>query len=168
MSEDQLIRTDYKMVWHCIHKYGFDATEDNFQTGCIGLIKAFRKFDASKGYSFTTFAYRCIFNEIGCAHRKPIVTHVYLDDKTWRIMHDDFPSYMDNDYEVKNALKYVLGSFYLNEVQQQLFYDFYIRKSNGYHMNCQTLADDCNLPITRIYALMKKIKLAFLEIYEIA
>lgn len=38
--------------------------EDLFQVGCIGLIKAYKKYDASYETKFTTYAYTYIFGEM--------------------------------------------------------------------------------------------------------
>lgn len=38
--------------------------EDLFQVGCVGLIKAYKKYDASYETKFTTYAYTYIFGEM--------------------------------------------------------------------------------------------------------
>ena len=44
--------------------------EDMFQTGIIGLLKAINTFDASKGYSFSTYAFPIVRNELLLVFRK--------------------------------------------------------------------------------------------------
>ena len=51
----------YKIT-HYFEKYG--NKEDLFQVGCIGLIKAYKKYDESFGAKFTTYAYLYILGEI--------------------------------------------------------------------------------------------------------
>lgn len=43
---------------------GYFDYEDIFQEGCIGLLKAVRSFKPDKGIKFSTYAGRCITNEI--------------------------------------------------------------------------------------------------------
>lgn len=47
----------HRRYHHLKHKYEYD---DIFQTGCIGLMKAVKDFDESKGTKFSTYAYICI------------------------------------------------------------------------------------------------------------
>lgn len=168
MSEEQLTEMDYRMVWHCIHKYGFDVTEDNFQTGCIGLIKACRAFDKAKGYTFSTFAYRCIYNEIYCSHRGKRVTHVLLDDIAWRMLYEKSCVCMDGAFELSNMLKAVLNSFLLDKAQQQLFYEFYIKRAEGEPSTYEELARACHITTYKVNHIIKAVKLAFLNLYDIA
>ena len=44
--------------------------EDMFQTGIIGLLKAINTFDSSKGYKFSTYAFRVVRNELLLTFRK--------------------------------------------------------------------------------------------------
>jgi len=43
--------------------------DDWFQDGCVGLVKACKSFDSSKGCTFATYACRCILNELKMAYR---------------------------------------------------------------------------------------------------
>jgi len=49
------------LVWKIINKYNYTPPlgmdeDDLFQTGCIGLMTAARKFNAELGYTFSTYA----------------------------------------------------------------------------------------------------------------
>lgn len=43
---------------------GYKNKEDLFQVGCIGLMMAYSRFDASQGAKFTTYAYPYILGEM--------------------------------------------------------------------------------------------------------
>ncbi len=38
--------------------------DDYYQTGCMALLKAVDNFDFTKGYKFSTYAYKCIINSL--------------------------------------------------------------------------------------------------------
>ena len=63
------------LVGHIVKKFADRAGktydyEDIFSIGSIGLIKAVDTFDSGKGFAFSTYASRCILNEILQAFRK--------------------------------------------------------------------------------------------------
>lgn len=62
---DDLITDNMSLVYHIIHhdypRYKTD--EDVIQSGMLGLVKASKNFDASKG-KFSTYARRYIHGEI--------------------------------------------------------------------------------------------------------
>lgn len=61
-----LIKENTGLVWSVARRFlgrGYEA-EDLFQIGCIGLIKAVRKFDMSFGVRFSTYAVPMIMGEI--------------------------------------------------------------------------------------------------------
>ena len=83
-SEELLIRHNLRLVAHISKKYRnskFD-TEDLISIGSIGLMKAIKTFSYEKGNSFSTYASRCIDNEILMTFRsdKKNVNAVYLED----------------------------------------------------------------------------------------
>lgn len=63
-----LLRSNIKLVYYCLRHYvHIDSylTEDIAeQCGIIGLWKAIKAYDTDKGIKFSTFAIRCIMNEI--------------------------------------------------------------------------------------------------------
>lgn len=67
MSErDERIISNLKLVNHILWtKFpNLARSEDAFQIGCVGLIKAVDTYDAESGIAFSTYAFKCIQNEI--------------------------------------------------------------------------------------------------------
>ena len=65
-AREKLIRRNLRLVAHVVKKYGANETlqEDLLSIGTIGLIKAVDSFSVEKGSRFSTYAARCIENEI--------------------------------------------------------------------------------------------------------
>ncbi|MEG1141413.1 MAG: RNA polymerase sporulation sigma factor SigK [Clostridia bacterium] len=65
-AKDKLIEHNLRLVAHIAKKYSknnFDM-EDFISIGTIGLIKAINSFKGDKGYKISTYASKCIDNEI--------------------------------------------------------------------------------------------------------
>ncbi len=73
-EEQQIILENQKLVYHMIKKTGVTPAscdyDDLFQIGIIGLLNAIRSFDESKGYAFSSYACRCIENELSINYKK--------------------------------------------------------------------------------------------------
>ncbi len=83
-AEEKLIKHNLRLVAHITKKYknsNIDQ-EDLISIGSIGLMKAIKTFTYEKGNSFSTYAARCIENEILMTFRsdKKNADTVYLDD----------------------------------------------------------------------------------------
>lgn len=64
-ARDQLIEHNLRLVAHIVKKYDIHKeTQDLISIGTIGLIKAIDSFKIEKGKKLTTYASRCIENEI--------------------------------------------------------------------------------------------------------
>lgn len=65
-ARSQLIEHNLRLVAHIVKKYDIkkEQTEDLISIGTIGLIKAVDSFKPEKGHKLTTYASRCIENEI--------------------------------------------------------------------------------------------------------
>ncbi len=65
-AEEKLVRHNLRLVAHISNKYksNFSDADDLISVGSIGLIKAVRSFDPDRANNFSTFASRCIENEI--------------------------------------------------------------------------------------------------------
>lgn len=82
----RMVEENIKLVSFVIQKYVHSTPNpvlfqwhDLFQTGCVGLIKAAKAFDPHAGYAFSSFATRCILNQIRMSFRKPSVPTVSYD-----------------------------------------------------------------------------------------
>ena len=64
-AKDVLINHNLRLVAHIVKKYsGACEADDLISVGSIGLIKAINTFEYSKGTQLSTYAARCIENEI--------------------------------------------------------------------------------------------------------
>ncbi len=65
-DREQKILDNMKLVHYIIHKRfpQYMMNQDVIQNGYVGLIKAVDSFDESAGNTFSTYAARCIFNEV--------------------------------------------------------------------------------------------------------
>lgn len=79
VKKEEFIEVNTKLVWHVLKlledversasRINCDV-DDLFQIGCIGLIKAYNTFNSNLGFRWTTYASRCIKNEILIALRR--------------------------------------------------------------------------------------------------
>ena len=64
-AKEILIKHNLRLVAHVVKKYnGAAEADDLISCGTIGLIKAINSFDPTKGTQISTYAARCIENEI--------------------------------------------------------------------------------------------------------
>lgn len=65
-AEEILVKHNLRLVAHIANKYksNYSDADDLISVGSIGLIKAVRSFDPQKANNFSTYASRCIENEI--------------------------------------------------------------------------------------------------------
>lgn len=76
--EDKLLLHNTRLVAYIILKYSSYERGDLFSVGCIGLKKAIATFDYEKGKSFSTYAIKCINNEI-LQYLRRIKKHANVD-----------------------------------------------------------------------------------------
>lgn len=71
-DREQKIMDNMNLVHYIVHKHfpQYITNQDAIQNGYVGLIKAVDSFDESTGNTFSTYASRCIFNEIAINLRK--------------------------------------------------------------------------------------------------
>ena len=71
-ARDRLIKHNLRLVAHIVKKYSANPqdSEDLISIGTIGLIKAVQNFSYEKSTRFSTFAAKCIENEILMSYRR--------------------------------------------------------------------------------------------------
>ena len=81
-SRTKIIEANIRFVKFLVEDFNcdFDQKEELFQIGLIGLIKAVDTFDIEKGFSFSTYAKKCIMNEISMYFRKNNKDENHLND----------------------------------------------------------------------------------------
>ena len=72
MSKEELFNENKPLITYVINKMCLDNSkfEDYFQIGAIGLWKAINCYKEEKGFEFSTFATKCIKNELLLEMRK--------------------------------------------------------------------------------------------------
>lgn len=65
-EQTALVEENYRLVWSIVNRFRYHQNEkdDLFQSGCVGLIMAAKKFDPTRGFAFSTFAVPYILGEI--------------------------------------------------------------------------------------------------------
>jgi RNA polymerase sporulation-specific sigma factor len=87
-DNNHLIEDNYRLVWSVVNRFSYvkDDKEDLFQTGCIGLIMAAKKFDETRGFAFSTFAMPYILGEIRNYLREK--NHLKISKQTYKVSKD--------------------------------------------------------------------------------
>ena len=84
LAEEKLIKHNLRLVAHITKKYKNSNIDhdDLISIGSIGLMKAIKTFSYEKGTNFSTYASRCIENEILMTFRsdKKNAPSIYLED----------------------------------------------------------------------------------------
>lgn len=97
---NKLVEHNLKLIVSRLHKkfYGYkDMFEDLFQLGVLSLIKAVETFDITKDIQFSTYASKCIDNEILC-----YVLSLHSNEKS---LNDKINNDTDNDIELIDTLR---------------------------------------------------------------
>ncbi len=117
-AEETLIKHNLRLVAHIAKKYKNSNIDidDLISIGSIGLMKAIKTFSYERGNSFSTYASRCIENEILMTFRsdKKNASAVYLDEvisvdkdgnnlSLYEILNDNAVSV---DIQVENKIMY--------------------------------------------------------------
>jgi len=62
---DDLILDNLNLIYFALKQLGlYEELDEYYDLGLIGLVRAADSFDPGKGFTFTTYAIRCIRNEI--------------------------------------------------------------------------------------------------------
>ena len=64
MDIDQLIADNMGLVYSQLHRFNMQDDDNAFSFGVEALMNAAKTFDASKGFTFATYATVCIYNAL--------------------------------------------------------------------------------------------------------
>lgn len=140
---EKLVMHNLKLVIHEVLKRFANFTcdkEELVAIGNIGLLKAIKTFDTTKNIEFTTYATRCIDNEIlmflrkkkKLAHTESLEKIIYTDKDGSEIKHEEIIS--DNKDYINQQLDKIIVHQELNELNPRdkeiimLYFGFYDRK----------------------------------------
>ena len=141
-ERNKLIEDNLNLVYNIVHKYfDYGNKEDFISEGYIGLIKAADKYDKAKQIRFSTFACRCIYNEISrylCVQnydcRKANTDTISMDstiyDNNKKLTFKDLLEY-EEDYSVANV-NYLLNLIDKLNVKDGKY--VCVKKAEGYSL----------------------------------
>lgn len=108
-EQNELIESNIPLVYYCIKKYfpNYMFDEDIASCGKLGLVKASRTFDVSKNIKFSTYAIKCITNEIKMYFRSENKHNNEVSLDTIYSTND-----FDNEYNLIDIIKTEDNHFY--------------------------------------------------------
>lgn len=117
-AKEILIHHNLRLVAHIVKKYNqADEADDLISVGSLGLIKAINTYKDGMGTQFSTYAARCIENEILMLLRvnKKHKNTVGLDDVICSDQEDNDVSIIDLTYEEENDVSKITENIVLSE-----------------------------------------------------
>lgn len=79
--DEKLILENINLVRYLMKKnFGTTFDEELFQMGCVGLVKAGKRFDPNRGFKFVTYASHIIQNEWKQSYRKKRINTISLEE----------------------------------------------------------------------------------------
>lgn len=171
VAEEKLVKHNLRLVAHITKKYKNSNIDqdDLISIGSIGLMKAIKTFSFEKGNSFSTYASRCIENEILMTFRsdKKNAQAIYLDDvisvdkdgnnlSLYEILNDDAPAV---ELQVENKILYKKVAKIIKEELNTREQEILIKRFglNGIQPKTQIeIAEELNISRSYISRLEKK------------
>ena len=79
--DEKLILENINLVRYLMKKnFGTTFDEELFQMGCVGLVKAGKRFDPNRGFKFATYASHIIENEWKQSYRRKRINTISLEE----------------------------------------------------------------------------------------
>lgn len=123
MTEEQkrLVEENHKLIYDYLWKKNL-SIEEYYDLAAIGLCKAAITYDGNKA-AFSTYAYRCMANEIGCHFRKYYADRHIPDELIGSLQH--IVELGDNDVTVEDRIGDVIDveeEAILNDALDKFYY----------------------------------------------
>lgn len=87
MKEEELITNNINLIYVVLKRLElYHKKDEYYDIGLVGLVKGAKSFDPNKGYTASTYLYKCIYNEIIMTFRKKtpeilsLDTEIYTDE----------------------------------------------------------------------------------------
>lgn len=137
-AKEKLINHNLRLVAHIVKKYnGSGEAEDLISVGAIGLIKAINTFSPEKNTQLSTYAARCIENEILMLLRvnKKHTQNLSLNDCLGNdkdgneiVLEDILPQENNEMEEIEKQDSYKKMYYYLKQVLSKREYDIIVMR----------------------------------------
>ena len=170
-AREKIILHNIRLVVYEINKKFMDFNydkDDLFSIGIIGLIKAVDSYDMTKGYEFSTYAIRCIDNEILMVMRnsKKIINIISLENIVSRNNDDEdgikIQDQLTDDYNLEEENEkteiYKIIREVVNNLQNEdkeiimLYFGFY----NDHPYTQKEIANKLNISQSYVSRIIKK------------
>ncbi|MEG0026062.1 MAG: sigma-70 family RNA polymerase sigma factor [Bacilli bacterium] len=80
MTEETILLENKEFIYYVANRFkNYAFKDDLFQAGCIGMIEAWRNFDASFGAKFTTYAFSFVYGQM---------SKLVREDKGYKVSRD--------------------------------------------------------------------------------
>lgn len=174
-KEQKFAEKNHNLIYYYLHSRNLNY-EEFYDIVAIGLCKAAKSYDTSKGYSFSAYACRCMYNEVGNYLAKER-RRFGLKDTSLLSLDDTIPNRdEDKDSQVINTIesilyqpeseieakmmKETLDTILTDQERQVLHYrlEAYNQSEIGRRMN---------LSRQRVNSLMGQIKKKWISIYNV-
>ncbi len=64
MTEEKIILDNERLIYSIANSFNYNSKDDLFQAGCLGIIKAYKRYNPSLNCKFTTYAYPFVLGEM--------------------------------------------------------------------------------------------------------
>ena len=88
--------------------------EDYYQVGVIGLINAAKMFNYDSKFSFSTYAYVCIKNEI--------LNYIKKNEKNYLLLQESFYDEINIEDKIADESINIIDTIIMNETNNQLYF----------------------------------------------
>lgn len=116
------IKIAHKLAWEYYKKFnGIIEFEELQSISFLGLTKAANTFNPNLAYTFSTYAYKCVTNEILCFHRnskKHLKTSLYIEIGNNIILEDLIGIDIKAEEEIYNNLEKIELYKFINELPE--------------------------------------------------
>lgn len=159
-AKEQLVLNNQGIIGTVLKSLNLNPLdEDLFATGLVGIVKATNKFDAEKGFAFSTYATQIVRNEILQLFRKKRIVPRFSLDEPCRSKDGVEVSYAEIiaddrrfDEEIIESVKFESVIKSLNEREKRIIF----LKMDGEKQD--EIANMCGISQAQVSRIIKKVR----------